>query len=130
MELKEAIEILKSLQLDRKSFIEDEVEHDSIFMQDYEAIDTVLQALEELQEENGKYRSGELLTANQVKSFEEITKKYYIHKDKIKEKIEEIKHKLTSKDFTHDMYIGTDKHIVWEHLCAKKDVLEELLKGE
>lgn len=53
-----------------------------------------------------------------------------ISKDKIKEKIEEIKCKLTSKDFTHDMYIGTDKHIVWEHLCAKKDVLEELLKGE
>lgn len=53
-----------------------------------------------------------------------------IWRNKIKEKIEEIKHKLTSKDFTHDIYIGTDKHIFWERLCAKEDVLEELLKGE
>ena len=54
----------------------------------------------------------------------------FIHKDKIREKIEELKHKLKSKDFTHDMYIGTDKHIFWEQLCAKKDVLENLLKEE
>ncbi len=47
MELEKAIKQLKSLQEDRKSFIEDEEEHDSIFMQDFEAIETVLQALED-----------------------------------------------------------------------------------
>lgn len=84
MELKEAIEILKSLQLDRKSFIEDEAEHNSIFMQDYEAIETVLQALDNS-----------------------------ISKDKIKEKIEELKEATqealsecgsASKEFTICVY--------------------------
>jgi hypothetical protein len=79
------------------------------------AIETVLQALEELQKENEKYRSGELLTANQVKSFEETTKKYYIHKDKIKEKIEEIGE--AEKTYALDFNIG-------------RKFLEELLKGE
>ena len=55
------------------------------------AIDTVLQELERLQKENEKYISGELITRNQAKHFEEINKKYYIHKDKIREKIAYIK---------------------------------------
>ena len=56
MKLEEAIEQLKSLQDDRKSFIEDETEHNSIFMQDYEAIDTVLNYIEHLQKENEELR--------------------------------------------------------------------------
>ena len=55
------------------------------------AIETVLQELDRLQKENEKYISGELMTRNQAKHFEEINKKYYIHKDQIREKIELIK---------------------------------------
>lgn len=141
MEIKEAIKQLESLKEDRKNFLENDPEHDEIFLEDIEAIDTVLQALEKLQEENKKLKTKNRtqkqltervreVTTEQVVSTIEEFEKDYISKDKIKEKIEELKHKLTSKDFTHDMYIGTDKHIFWEHLCAKKDVLEELLKGE
>ena len=85
MELKEAVTILKTIDVIDLRELCDVTEE----MYD-EAICEVLEALEELQEENEKYRSGELLTANQVKSFEETTKKYYIHKDKIKEKLEEV----------------------------------------
>lgn len=52
MKLEEAINQLISLQEDRKSFMEDEEEKDSIFMQDYKAIETVLSELERLRKES------------------------------------------------------------------------------
>ena len=51
-------------------------------------------------------------------------------RNKLKKKLGEIQHKLTSEDFKHDMYIGTDKWVFWTRLCAKEDVLEYLLKEE
>lgn len=66
-------------------------ENEDCFLQ--QAIDTVLQELDRLQKENEKYISGELMTRNQAKHFEEITNKHYIHKNKIREKIEKIKNK-------------------------------------
>lgn len=60
----------------------------------YQSIETILQELEHLQKENEGYISGELMTRNQAKHFEEINKKYYIHKDKIKELILKKKQKI------------------------------------
>ena len=76
--------------------------------------------IEQLQKENEKYISGELMTANQVKSFEETTKKYYIHKDKIKEKIVDLK--VSQENTEND---NLDRKYQYQI-----DVLEELLKGE
>lgn len=50
MKLEEAVMQLKDLQKDRKSFMSDKEEKDSIFMQDYEAIEIILSELERLQE--------------------------------------------------------------------------------
>ena len=49
------------------------------------------ETIEHFQKENEKYISGELMTRNQAKHFEEINKKYYIHKDKIRELLEDYK---------------------------------------
>jgi hypothetical protein len=136
MELEEAKKILMGLP-----------EYQDLVSKEFEAIDTVLQALETLQEENEKYRSGELLTANQVKSFEETTKKYYIHKDKIKEKLEEqikridkLLDEMIDKSIGAINVSGLNKK-EREQVIAKRNgllvqkvtlqqVLEELLKGE
>ena len=65
---------------------------------DEEAIETVLQELdhlqkenEELKEHNRKYIDGEIFSAKQIKNFEKQLKQHYIHKDKIREKIEQLK---------------------------------------
>ena len=42
----EAIKQLEDLKIDRQSFLQNEENHDEIFKKDIEAIDTVLQALE------------------------------------------------------------------------------------
>lgn len=140
MKLKEAIEIL----LDFKW-------RDVAWGKMDEAIDTVLQVLEELQEENKKYISGELMTRNQVKSFEETTKKYYIQKDKIKEKIEEQTERVNKvlEELLKDKVDKSTGCIILSYLSKKEreeiinkrncllvqratlqQVKEELLKGE
>lgn len=48
MFLSEAIKQLESLKEDRKSFLENDTEHDEIFLKDIEAIDTVLHELKKL----------------------------------------------------------------------------------
>lgn len=58
-----------------------------------------------LEKRQQKFDDGELLTAKQGKLFEEITRKYYVHKDKIKRKIEEVKNgneNYTFKDLTSE----------------------------
>ncbi len=94
-----------------------------------QAIKTVLQALEELQEENKKLKTKnrtqkkltefvrEATTEQVVSTIEEFEKEY-ISKDKIKEKIEEIKTKSSQADGS---YFMNDYKI---------EALEELLKGE
>lgn len=56
----------------------------------YKAIENLIQENKELKEHLQKYYNGELFTAKQLKSIEENQKKYFIHKSKLKEKIEEI----------------------------------------
>lgn len=49
---------------------------------------------------------------------------------KIKRKIDELRIQVTSKEFTHDMYMGTEKFIMFTKLCAMGEVLQDLLKEE
>ena len=64
MKLLEAKERLESLREDRKSFLENDTEHDEIFLEDIEAIDTVLQALEDFQEEKELARKSLIENSN------------------------------------------------------------------
>ena len=84
MEIKEAVEQLKSLQENRRSFLEDDAEHDSIFMQDYEAIETVLAELE-------KYENKIILTDEEYRKVIDEAQKDCVPNDKISEKIEYLK---------------------------------------
>ena len=83
------------------------------------------EAMKDLEEENKKYRSGELLTPNQVTHFEETTKKYYIHKDKIREKINNIKS-------TIELTGGRSSGKLVKHYknFGRIEALEDLLKEE
>lgn len=97
MQLEEAKEQLESLKEDIKSNIDDLTDIEDVFVQDVLAIETVIQEIEtlqksnaELQKENEGYISGELMTRNQAKHFEEINKKYYIHKDNIRDCLDDI----------------------------------------
>lgn len=105
------------------------------------AIDRVLQELDNLQKENEKYISGELMTRNQAKHFEEINKKYYIHKDKIREKIEKLKNEISyiggecdegcNKCFDKDwnpLYRGAEFRFCYAYYQIK--LLQDLLKEE
>lgn len=96
MKLEEVIERLKDdvKYADLRDIVDDDCT--ICFTED---VETVLQEIEHLQKENEKYISGELMTRNQAKHFEEINKKCYIHKDKIREKIEEIKDKKAEDIF-------------------------------
>lgn len=51
MTKEEAIEQLKSLRADRESFIQNEGEHDKVFLEDIKAIETILSMLEEKEKE-------------------------------------------------------------------------------
>lgn len=54
----------------------------------------LLQENKELKEHLQKYYNGELFTAKQLKNIEENQRKYFIHKSKLKEKIEELENCL------------------------------------
>lgn len=100
MELEEAKGRLKHLYKENKDTLvvfstTSKVKED--YLKENEAIETILQELDRLQKENEKYISGELMTRNQTKHFEEITNKHYIHKNKIREKIEEYREQYKSE---------------------------------
>lgn len=90
MKLEEAKEILNSIDV-----IDLRETHD-VTEETYNlAIETVLQELEHLQKENEelkehnrKYLEAEIFSAKQIKEFEKQRNEHYIHKDKIREKIE------------------------------------------
>lgn len=54
-----------------------------------EIIDKQQKEIERLKEHLNQYYDGKLFTSNQLKRIEKEQNKYYIHKDKIREKIEE-----------------------------------------
>lgn len=50
-EIEKAIKQLESLKLDRESFLENDKEHDEIYLKDIQAIETVLNYIKELEED-------------------------------------------------------------------------------
>ena len=143
MQLEEAKEQLESLKEDIKSNIDDLTDIEDVFVQDVLAIETVIQEIETLQKSNAelqkeneelKKENGKLTrarkwfiehTVGQIATPEMLRKilaDEYIHKDKIREKIEELKHADSLKVelcHQHD-----------NKAMAQIEVLEELLKEE
>ena len=54
--------------------------------------------IEKLKEHLNQYYDGKLFTANQLKAIEREQNKYYIHKDKIREKIKEIEERIEEEN--------------------------------
>ena len=150
MELKKAIEILK----ERCEYYKKVNECGFDKEQEYLALDTVLQALEELEKENGKltmarkwfieHTVGQIATPEMLRK---ILADEYIHKDKIKENIEEqikridklledmidksigcINVSYLSKKEKEDVIAKRNSLTVQK--ATLQQVLEELLKGE
>lgn len=93
MELKEAVEQLKSLKESIESSIGDAKDLDDIFVQDVEGIKTVLQELDRLQKENVMLENTKMNCPYFNTSGISCDKKFcnlddYISKDKIREKID------------------------------------------
>ena len=76
--------------------------------------------IERLKEHLNQYYDGKLFTSNQLKRIEKEQNKYYIHKDKIREKIEEIEDSLKEDCIALHEF----------QRLAKIDVLKELLGDE
>ena len=81
MTKEQVIEQLKSLKADRESFIQNDKEHDKFFLDDIEAIETVLSMLEEQE-----YKLKQLGKGQQVliQSRKKWKRRYYKMKDKNK----------------------------------------------
>ena len=81
MTKEQIIEQLKSLKADRESFIQNDKEHDKFFLDDIEAIETVLSMLEEQE-----YKIKQLGKGQQVliQSRKKWKRRYYKMKDKNK----------------------------------------------
>ena len=71
----------------------------------YDEIETIFDLLEKQQKEIERlkeyltqYHDGKLFTSNQLKRIEREQNKYYIHKDKIREKIEDIEERIEEEN--------------------------------
>lgn len=125
MNLKEAIKQLESLKEDRKSFLENDAEHDEMFLKDIEAINTVLQALEDKDLDEANIRADAMLDMDKI------------WRNKIKEKIEELKVKLEDvsnhREKSKEQEEQEEQAVLWcleIRLDERIKAYEELLKGE
>lgn len=88
-------------------------------------LDSQQKEIQKLKNKNKKYYDGKLFTANQIKAIEKNQNKYFIHKDKIKEKIKQLENEYVT------VKVGDEK--IFEGICnnvSKIDVLNELLGGD
>ena len=123
---KKAITILDEFELRRKT-----VNYNRITVEDSQCAKTVLNLLEKQQKEierlkeHLQYYDGKLFTSNQLKRIEKEQNKFYIHKDKIREKIKELENQKVS------IKVGFEKIFETKMDNAKIiDTLRELLRGE
>ena len=123
---KKAITILDEFELRRKT-----VNYNRITVEDSQCAKTVLNLLEKQQKEierlkeHLQYYDGKLFTSNQLKRIEKEQNKFYIHKDKIREKIKELENQKVS------IKVGFEKIFETKMNNAKTiDTLRELLRGE
>lgn len=83
-------------------------------------LDKQQKEIERLKEHLNQYYDGKLFTSNQLKRIEKEQNKFYIHKDKIREKIKEIEDSLKEDCIALHEF----------QRLAKIDVLKELLGDE
>ena len=83
-------------------------------------LDSQQKEIQKLKNKNKRYYDGKLFTANQLKVIEKNQNKYFIHKDKIREKIKEIEDSLKEDCIALHEF----------QRLAKIDVLKELLGDE
>ena len=138
MKLKKAIKRLQDMQKDRKKFAEDEQEINSIFMEDYEAIEAVLSELERLQEENEGLkiqRNAEpILLKNRMYFIDseayrdaiETMRDNYIPKQRIKDKIEYLEDYIEENSDEQRYWGNINPDVIYRQI----EILEELLKEE
>ena len=79
--------------------------------------------IKELEEHQKKFYSGEIYTAKQLKQIEENQKKYFINKQKVKDKIEELK-----KDYEDSKDENGETEYYYPDYTIRK--LEELLEDK
>lgn len=75
----------------------------------------------ELEEQIKKFYEGEIFTAKQLKNIEQNQKKYFINKQIVKEKIEELEGELTNEITRNDGFSEYREYAIE----VLKDVLEE-----
>ena len=75
--------------------------------------------IQELEEQLQKYYNGELYTAKQLKNLENNQKKYYINKQVVIDKMEELNKEIKSCDEIDAIF-----------KIKQQQVLQELLEGE
>ena len=88
-------------------------------------LDSQQKEIQKLKNKNKKYYDGKLFTANQIKAIEKNQNKYFIHKDKIKEKIKQLENEYVT------VKVRDEK--IFEGICnnvSKIDALNELLRGD
>lgn len=119
MKLEEVKEQLESLKESIKSSIEEPTDVEDVFVQDVQAIETVLQELEHLQKENEELKNERNGYRTQVNS---AFDNGFIHKDKIREK----------KDYYYDRAFSNSyiKPIKKTQALAMWYALNDLLKEE
>lgn len=102
MEIEKAKELLKQLRTDYETEAVSRKFRGALSMtvdeDDAEAIDTILDAYEQTTDILNRLHEGELFTARQAKTMENILKKHYVHKDRIKHEIETIESNYNKKD--------------------------------
>ena len=120
--IEEDIKQLEDLILDRKSFVIGDKEHDEIYIKDIQAIEHLIKAYKELEEKIRQFYNGEIYTAKQLKQLEENQNKYFINKEVIKEKLEELReqYKIALEENSIKAFI----------LKCQIEILEKLLEGK
>ena len=135
MNISEAKDQLESLKIDRKSFLENDAEHDEMFLKDIEAIETVLQALEDKDLDEANIRADAMLDMDKIwrnKMKEKIEKQIQridkLLEDMIDKSIGCINVSYLSKKEKEEVIAKRNSLIVQK--ATLQQVLEELLKGE
>ena len=124
-ELEEAIKQLKDLVIDRESFIQNDSDHDDIFLKDKKAIEMALEALTDTRKQ---YQEGYLRgRKEEEKEMLKVIKMHYIERKKIEDKIEELNEEL--KNYKVDVNCSHDKYYeLSDNYAFAEEKLKQLLE--
>ena len=94
-------------------------------LEDLKSLKNVLDSYKQLEEENKKFYEGEIFTAKQLKNIEQNQKKYFINKQVVIEKIEELNN-VNNAEALEDL-MNTKNYTITQLV---QYVLQELLGKE